>query len=70
MCMWVAVKIRAPFLGTPNIRCRIIIRTQKGTLILTITHVALRKAEGSGLWQQMAKAPGPESQNMTKNPPP
>ena len=27
------------FLGTLNIRCRIIIRTQKGTLILTTTHV-------------------------------
>ena len=24
-----------PFLGTLNIRCRIIIRTQKGTIILT-----------------------------------
>ena len=28
-----------PFLGTLNIRCRIIMRTQKGTLILTTTHV-------------------------------
>ena len=28
-----------PFLGTLNIRCRIIIRTQKGTIILTTTHV-------------------------------
>ena len=28
-----------PFLGTLNIRCRIIIRTQKGTLILTTTHI-------------------------------
>ena len=26
-----------PFLGTLNIRCRIIIRTQKGTLFLTTT---------------------------------
>ena len=28
-----------PFLGTLNNRCRIIIRTQKGTLILTTTHI-------------------------------
>ena len=28
-----------PFLGTLNIRCRIIIRTQKGTIILTTTHM-------------------------------
>ena len=27
-----------PFLGTLNIRCRIIIGTQKGTIILTTTH--------------------------------
>ena len=28
-----------PFLGTLNNRCRIIIGTQKGTLILTTTHI-------------------------------
>ena len=28
-----------PFLGTLNIRCRMIIRTQKGTLFLTTTHM-------------------------------
>ena len=28
-----------PFLGALNIRCRIILRTQKGTIILTTTHV-------------------------------
>ena len=28
-----------PFLGTLNIRCRIIIGTQKGTIILTSTHM-------------------------------
>ena len=37
--MWVVVKIVVPFLGTLNIRCRIIIRTQKGTIILTTIHV-------------------------------
>ena len=30
-----------PFLGTLNIRCRIIIGTQKKTIILTTTHIAL-----------------------------
>ena len=30
-----------PFLGTLNIRCRIIIRTQKGTLILTTTQLCV-----------------------------
>ena len=29
-----------PFLGTLNNRCRIIIGTQKGTIILTTTHIA------------------------------
>ena len=29
-----------PFLGTLNIRCRIILRTQKGTVILTTTHIS------------------------------
>ena len=28
-----------PFLGTLNIRCRIIIGTQKGAIILTTTHI-------------------------------
>ena len=28
-----------PFLGTLNSRCRIILRTQKGTIILTTTHM-------------------------------
>ena len=37
---WVVVKIRGPVLGTLNNRCRIILRTQKGTLILTTTQVA------------------------------
>ena len=30
-------------LGTPNIRCRIIIGIQKGTIILTTTHIGLCK---------------------------
>ena len=37
-----------PFLGTRNIRCLIIIRTQKGTLILTTTHVS--RSRVPGLW--------------------
>ena len=39
--MWVVVKIRVPFLGTLNNRCRIIVGTQKGTIILTTTHVCV-----------------------------
>ena len=31
-----------PFLGTLNIRCRIIIGTQKGTINLTTTHIFAR----------------------------
>ena len=31
-----------PFLDTRNIRCRIIIGIQKGTIILTITHIGIR----------------------------
>ena len=41
-----------PFLATLNIRCRIIIRTQKGTIILTTTHIVIifsMYVEGSGL---------------------
>ena len=30
-----------PFLGTLNIGCRIIIAIQKGTIILTTTHIGL-----------------------------
>ena len=35
---WVVVQNYGPFLGTLNIRFRIIIRTQRGTIILTTTH--------------------------------
>ena len=40
--IWVVVKIRVPFWGTLNIRCRNIIGTPKGTIILTTTHVGVR----------------------------
>ena len=33
-----------PFWGTLNNRCRIMIRIQKGTLILTTTHVEFRSS--------------------------
>ena len=39
--MWVVVKIKVPFWGTLNNMCRIIIGTQKGTLILTTTHLEM-----------------------------
>ena len=38
--MWVVVKINyGPFLGTLNNRCRTILGTPKGIIILTTTHV-------------------------------
>ena len=36
-----------PFLGTLNSRCRIIVGTQKGTILLTTTHVGFR-VQGCG----------------------
>ena len=36
---WVVIKIMVPFLGTQNIRCRIILGIRKGTVILTTTQV-------------------------------
>ena len=42
-----------PFLGTLNIRCRIIIGTQKGTIILTTSHV---NPKASGLLQKSPAA--------------
>ena len=39
---WVVVKIMVLFLGTLNNRCRIIIGTQKGTLILRTTQLLFR----------------------------
>ena len=59
-----------PFLGTLNNRCRIIIGTQKGTLILTTTYVCVwlgvmcllfcLKGERmeSGVWDQAVCASG------------
>ena len=38
-----------PFLGTLNIRCRIILGTQKGIIILTTTHVLALRSEEAGL---------------------
>ena len=46
-CTWVVVKIRVPlwgslnnrFWGSLNNRCRIIMGTEKGTIILTTTHM-------------------------------
>ena len=46
-----------PFLGTLNNRCRIILRTQKGTIILTTTHTWFR-ARGT-LYYNHEKEPPP-----------
>ena len=40
---WVVVKIMAQFLGTLDIRCRTIIGIQKGTIILTTTHLYMSR---------------------------
>ena len=48
----VVVKIRVPFLGTLNNRCRIITGTQKGTLILTTTPIAF---QGLGFRERFMK---------------
>ena len=37
--IWVVIKIMVPFRGTLNIRGRIIIGTQNGTIILTTTPI-------------------------------
>ena len=37
--IWVVVKIMVPFWGTLNVRGRSIIGIQKGTIILTTTHI-------------------------------
>ena len=39
VCVWLVSQNCGPFLGTLNIRCRIILRTQKGTIILTTTRM-------------------------------
>ena len=41
--IWVVVKIMVPLLGPLDTRCRIILRTQKGTILLTTTHILPRK---------------------------
>ena len=43
--IWEVVKIMVPFWCTLNIKCRIIIGIQKGTIILTTTHMS-----ASGFW--------------------
>ena len=40
--IWLVVKIMVPFVGTLNIRGRILIGTQKGTIILITTHIGLK----------------------------
>ena len=44
-----------PFFGTLHIGCRIIIRTQKSTIILTTTHVIY--GLGLGLWNLTSSMP-------------
>ena len=53
--IWVVVKIRVPFWGTLNIRGRIIIGIQKGTMILTTTHMANKPKPNRGLKLRASK---------------
>ena len=46
-----------PFMGTLNNKCRVIIRTQKGTLILTSRHITLIEACSKTL-QELPDAAG------------
>ena len=39
-----------PFLGTLNIRCRIVIGTQTGTVTLTTTHTSLAESNENVPW--------------------
>ena len=45
-----------PFLGTLNIRCRIIIGTQKGTIILTTAHMRITMELEASLVRILSKA--------------
>ena len=63
-----------PFSGTLNIRCRILIGTQKGTIILTTTHIAVVQviSWGGGLCTlgprtQKAKAPDASTQGFCRS---
>ena len=57
--IWVVVKIMVPFWGTLNIRCRIIIGIQKGTIILTTTYMCNQKSHPvPALMVAMALKPG------------
>ena len=39
--LWVVAKIKVPFWIPKYSRCRMIMETQKGTIILTTTHMAV-----------------------------
>ena len=51
------VKIMVPFWVPTNTGCRIILRTQKGTIILTTTHISLGQVPGSFEHESRPRAP-------------
>ena len=62
--IWAVVKFRVPFLGTLNSRCRLILGTPKGTIILTTTHIIRLQHKPKGLlklflrlWEQDLAVP-------------
>ena len=47
-----------PLLGHPNTRCRIMIRSPKGTIIFTTTHIWIWRAQASGGGPDQCRLPG------------
>ena len=64
-----SVQNYGPFWGTPNTRCRIIVRTQKGTRILTTTHIPSWDMGTFGFWSRAA-APQKRSAKPSNQKPP
>ena len=62
MLFWAATDMRhmvgcqsyGPFLGTLNTRCRIVIGTQKRTIIFTTTHILDFGLEGAGMRREVS----------------
>ena len=49
-----------PLLGPLNTRCRIILRTQKGTIVLTTTHMAVSTTNPKPTLQASDQSSGPQ----------
>ena len=56
-----------PFLGTLNTKCRIIIGTQKGTIILTTAHMDRGPQNSSSGTEHLSKIPSEEGMTALKS---